>query len=271
MKPKLFYVILFGFVLISWSYAEKAQGPKSLATVNGKEITEKDVEFSLEGLAPEQKKNIIGDRHSRSQVLMSLIDQELLIKKAEEKKMDQTPEFTSAVTAFKKRLLSEMVLQKELGSKVTPKELKKYYENNKIRYSTDAYHVWHILVSDATRAKEIYKKAKVAATDFQALAEKVSEDPSAKNNRGDLGYVDIHSPFVAEFKDAIIGSSKGKLIGPLKTAFGYHVIKIVDKKFGHPLGYDEVELLVQNEFKKELRENYIDELRQKAKIHWSKP
>ncbi|MBI4924708.1 MAG: peptidylprolyl isomerase [Bdellovibrio sp.] len=242
-----------------------------LATVNGKVITEQDLEQALEGMQEGHKKNILSDRMSREQLLMSVIEQELLVKKAVEKKFDQTDEYKRAMEGFRKKFLGELLLQKELGAKVTQKALKSYYDDHKRRYTTDSYHIQHILLSTLEEAKEIAKKVKEPEADFQAMAEKHSKDPSAKNNRGDLGFMDINSPFVTSFKDAVIGATKGKILGPVKTAFGYHIIKIIERKDGRKLNYDEVEYLIQNELKKQLRDDYLDELREKAKIEYSAP
>ena len=99
-----------------------------------------------------------------------------------------------------------------------------------------------------------------------SLAEKFSKDPSAKNNRGDVGMITRDSPFVEDFKDAALRGTKGSIIGPVKTLYGYHIIKITDKKVGRVQGYDEVEMKVQAELKQDLVQKHLSGLKKQAKI-----
>ncbi len=237
-----------------------------VARVNDRPITNKDMEHALQGYNEGQKKSILSDRNSRRQILQGLIDQELLVQKGEKEKLDQAQEFKDALTAFRRQYFAEVLFQRDVDSKISNSVLKKHYDLYKNRYSTDQFHVQHILVSDEEGAKEILKKAKDPNADFQDLAEKASKDPSVKNNRGDLGFVHLNSPYVQEFKDAVFSGSTGDFIGPIKTAYGYHIIKIVEKKLGKPLGFDEVELRVKSELLRIMRENYVGKLKADAAI-----
>jgi parvulin-like peptidyl-prolyl isomerase len=143
---------------------------------------------------------------------------------------------------------------------------KKYYGLNKRKYSTDKVQVQHILVSDEKTAIEILKQAKAKDADFQKLAERHSKDPSAKNNRGDVGVITRDAPFVDEFKDAAFNASKGEIVGPVKTQFGYHIIKVVDKQPGKVMGYDEVEMKVKADLQKEMVQNYVIQLKKGATL-----
>jgi peptidyl-prolyl cis-trans isomerase C len=236
-----------------------------VAKVNGQSITDKDMQAALSSLNEGQRKSVMKDGNSRRELLSSLIDQELLVEQAGKEKLDQDQEYKDALNSFRRNYLASRVLQKNLGSKMTDSAAKKFYEQNKRRYSTDQVHAMHILVDDEAKAKEILKQAKDPAADFQAMAEKMSKDPSAKNNRGDLGFFG-RDRMVPEFTDAAFGASAGDVVGPVKTAFGYHVIKVVERKAGKPLNYDEVELRVKNELRQELTQNYLGTLKKQAKI-----
>jgi parvulin-like peptidyl-prolyl isomerase len=158
------------------------------------------------------------------------------------------------------------VVEKNLGSKLTDSAAKKYYELHKSRFSTDQVHVQHLLTADEPSARELLKKVKEPNADFQEIAEKQSRDPSAKNNRGDLGFIGYDSPFVQEFKDAAFQGAENEIIGPVKTLYGYHLIKIVDKKSGKILQFDEVELKVRNAMRQDLVGAYVGKLKQQAKV-----
>jgi peptidyl-prolyl cis-trans isomerase C len=238
-----------------------------VARVNDQPISDKDLRFALtlSGLNEGQSEGVLKDANSRRQILNSLIDQEVLVSQAKKDKLDQDAEFKEATEAFKKQFLSSRVLQKNLGSKVTDAAVKKYYEAHKSRYSTDQVHAMHILVSDESRAQEVLKLAKAKNADFQQLAEKYSKDPSAKNNRGDLGFFG-RDRMVPEFTSAAFAGEDGQVVGPVKTTYGYHIIKVVEHKTGQTMSFDDVELRVRNDMMQDVREEYVNKLRKQAKI-----
>jgi peptidyl-prolyl cis-trans isomerase C len=236
-----------------------------VAKVNGKEITDRDVQMALSNLNEGQRATMLKDSNTRREIVNSLVDQELLVEQAGKEKLDQDQEFKDAMNAFRRNFLSSRVLQKTLGAKMSDSAAKKYYEQNKRRYSTEQVHALHILVSDEAKARELMKLAKAADADFQALAEKNSKDPSAKNNRGDLGFI-ARDRMVPEFTEAAFSAADGEVVGPVKTAYGYHVIKVTERKAGKPLNYEEVELRVKNDLKQELTQAYIGNLKKQAKV-----
>jgi len=242
-----------------------AMAATELAKVNGRPITDGDLKTALSNLNEGQRQSVLKDPNSRRQVLVSVIDQEVLAQEAEKQKLDQDAEFKEAMAVFRKQLLASKILQKNLSAKLTDAAAKKYYQSHKYKYSTDQVHAQHILVDDEKRAQELLKQAKAAGTDFQELAEKNSKDPSAKNNRGDLGFFG-RDRMVAEFADAAFGADEGAVVGPVKTAYGYHVIKVIQKKIGKPLEFSEVELRVQTDLKQEAIAAFVSKLRETAKI-----
>jgi len=237
-----------------------------LAKVNGKAITDSDVKAALSGMNEGQRENVLRDPATKKQVLGTLIDQEILIQESERLKIDQSQQYKDALNAFKRQYLMSQVLEKGIAGKLTDSAARKYFDAHKRRFSTDQVHVQHILVSDELQAREVLKKAQDPKADFQELAEKFSKDPSAKNNRGDIGVVTRDSPFVEDFKNAAFEGQKGQIVGPIKTAFGFHIIKVVDKKMGRPLEYDEVELKVKAEMRDDLIKEYVGQLKRNAKV-----
>jgi peptidyl-prolyl cis-trans isomerase C len=236
-----------------------------VAKVNGKSITDKDMVDSLGTLNETQRKDVLGDPNSRHQLINTMIDQELLAQEADKEKLDQDDEYKMAVANFKKQFLSNRVLQRNLSSKFTESAAKHYYEENQDRYSTAEVHAMHILVGDEVQAREILKMAKDPKNDFQALAEKYSKDPSAKNNRGDIGFFG-RDRMVPEFTNAAFEAKAGEIVGPIKTSYGYHIIKVIEKKPGKVLEYSDVEARVKNDLQTELTATYLRKLRQQAKV-----
>jgi len=237
-----------------------------LAKVNGKVITDQDVNTALGGFNAGQKRQLLSDVSSKREIVSNLIEQELLIQEGEKQKLDRDADYKAALAAFRRQYLTQRVLSKNIDAKMSESGAKKFYQANKRKYSTDKVHVQHILVADEKTATQVLKQAKAPKADFQKLAEKLSKDPSAKNNRGDIGVITRDSPFVEEFKNAAFEGDKGEVIGPIKTLYGYHIIKIVDKQIGKTLDYNEVEMRVKADYKKDLVQDYLVKLRKQAQV-----
>lgn len=239
-----------------------------VARVNDRVISDMDLRavLNMSGYNEGQRESMMKDSATRRQILNSLIDQEVLIGEAMKEKLDQDSEFKEAIQAFKKQYLSNRVVQKNLANKLTDTAVKKYYESHQSRYSTDQVHAMHILVSDEQRAQELLKMAKAPDADFQALAEKHSKDPSAKNNRGDLGFFG-HDRMVPEFTEAAFSADDGQVVGPIKTSYGYHVIKVIDRKMGKSLSLSDVQYRVRSDLYQAVRQDYVGKLRQQAKVN----
>jgi peptidyl-prolyl cis-trans isomerase C len=253
-------------LLVSASLAAGSAYAVDLAKVNGKVVTDHDLQTALGNLNEGQRANVLKDSNSRRQVLVNVIEQELLVQEAEKEKLDADAEYKASLAAFRKQYLASRVLAKNLSSKFSDSAAKKYYSAHSSRYSTDQVHALHILVSSEAEARELVKKAAtLSEDDFQELAEKISKDPSAKNNRGDLGFFG-RDRMVSEFTDAAFAGAEGSVVGPVKTSYGYHVIKVIKKKMGKPLEFSEVELRVKNDLRNELTQVYVANLKKQSKV-----
>jgi parvulin-like peptidyl-prolyl isomerase len=253
-------------VVLGASFAASAAfAAVEVAKVNGQSITDQDMRAALSNLNEGQRQEVLKDSNSKRQILGGLIDQEVLVDEATKEKLDQDAAYKDAVAAFRKQYLATRIMDKNLSTKLTEATAKKYYDLHKDRYSTDQVHVMHILVNDEETAREVAKLAKVENTDFQELADKYSKDPSAKNNRGDIGFIG-RDRFVPEFTEAAFDAKEGEIVGPIKTSYGYHVIKIIKKRPGKALEYGEVELKVKSDLRQVLAENYVANLRKTAKV-----
>lgn len=240
-----------------------------IATVNGKALQDDDLRNTLRNFNDGQYQGLISNPISRAEAVQAVVDQELLVQMGEKEGLDKSSEFQKTMNAARRQLLATYMLEKKLGPKLSESALRKYYEDNKIRYSTDQVHVQHILTETRAQAEEVMKKAKEPGADFQKLAETLSRDPSAKNNRGDIGFIS-RDQFVPEFTDAAFTAETGSVAGPVQTAYGYHVIKVVDRKLGNKLNYEEVELRVKNALQQRLARELLTHLRSGAKVVISK-
>ncbi len=166
------------------------------------------------------------------------------------------------------------------NTKITEAEMKKYYEENKNNYVDDEVKASHILISTVDqktnkpfseekkkeakkKAEEVYKKVK-AGDDFSKLAKEYSDDKSSAVNGGDLGFFS-KGQMVPEFEKAAFGMDKGEISDIVESQFGYHIIKVTDKKYKE-YTFDEVKNNIkQNLLYKKYTEK-VNELVKKAKI-----
>lgn len=252
-------------VLLSGVLAAAGAQAAVLATVGKKQLTDQDLRSALGQFSDAQRNNILKDSVNRRQVLTGLIEQELLIQEAERQKVGDEEKLKAAVEAFRKQQMVAMLMDKSLSSRLTDAAARKFYDQNKTLFSTDQVRAQHILIQTEAEAREVLKKARAADADFQKLAEQVSRDPSAKNNRGELGYF-TRDQLAEPFTKAAFAASVGDIVGPVKTTYGYHVIRVMDKKVGKIQGYEEVELKVRGMLRQRLAAEYLSQLRTQADV-----
>jgi len=214
---------------------------------------------------------VLSDEASRRQVLANLIDQEVLVIEGERRKLAESQKFKDALENFRKQYLSTRVLEDYLEAEMTPAATRAYYDRHKYRYNLDVAHPQHILLQDEKTALQMLERAKSGKEDFQDLAERFSRDPSAKNNRGDMGLINRDAPYVPEFKEAVFAAAEGDILGPLKTSFGYHIVRIVEKRPGKTLSFEESELKLRNDMRQELSAAYIAKLKRGLEILVNNP
>lgn len=237
----------------------------TLATVNGKVITDEDFKAVTSSLPQAQKDLAAKDPNTRKQILSDLIDQELVIQEAVRERVEDTKEFKEAMASLRKQTLVNAIVSKRLAPKVTPQAIQEFFEKRKYRYSTDQVHAQHILLSNEKEAQAVLAEVKKPGADFQKIAEVRSKDPTVKNTRGDVGFFSRNT-FDPAFSDAAFSAKNGEIVGPVKTAFGFHVIKVIDRKIGKSPDFGEVEQSVRADFQRELLKTFVADLRKKAKI-----
>ena len=237
----------------------------NIARVDGRPITDVELQLSLSGFTQVQRDAYLKDPNSRSQAIGNLIDREVLVVQAEKAKLDQTVDFKNAMNQFRKQYLANVILERAIAPQMTEAAAKAFYNLYQSRYTTDRVRAQHVLLPTEAEARNILKLVKQPDADFQALAEKYSVDPSAKNNRGELAFFQRDS-LAPEFTDPVFAAKTGEIIGPIKTLYGYHIVKVLERKAGTKLGYDEVELRVKSDLRKEVVGTFLANARKGVKI-----
>ena len=167
--------------------------------------------------------------------------------------------------------LEALYRQVVAGQEVGPQEVADYYEQNKEQFVIpEQVRASHILLNTEEEARQVLAQLRGGAR-FEQLAAERSVDPSAKENQGDLGYFDREASLAAEFKEAAFSLKVGEVTpSPVKTQFGYHLIRLVDRTPARQQPLEEVrgaivERLRQNK-ENAFFQQFVEELREGAKI-----
>jgi len=236
---------------------------QTLATVNGKAITDADVNTELMSATQGRVNQIPADRLEmfKKQVLQQLISKEIIFDDAKKSGILKSPEYKEEYNKLLTRMKKELAIQvwqKKLADsiKISNKELRDYYNKNKDEFKEKAsVHARHILVKTKAEAEKIIAELKglhgqKLKEKFIELAKKDSTGPSGANG-GDLGYF-TQGQMVPAFNDKVFSMKKGSItLTPVKTQFGYHVIYLEDKKPAMTKTFDEVKTFIEQRLKME--------------------
>jgi peptidyl-prolyl cis-trans isomerase C len=254
---------LFAFALTALISAN-AFAAVELAKIGSKSLTDADVK-SLVGVIPEgQKQQINGDVNIKNRMVDNLIAEELFVQEGEKTGLAKDKEFQIALERARRQLLANRYLQKNIMPKLTDANIRKFFDSNKLRYNQDEIHAFHVLVKTEAEAKEVYGKAK-GGEDFEVLAKKYSKDPTSAQNMGDLGFM-TRSRMPPQFSEAAFAMKAGEISQPVKTPFGYHIIKMVEKREGKPVKFDDVKDQVRADYQGDSINELIASLKKSNKV-----
>ncbi len=261
-------------LLIDSSGAVYAQDKDPVvAKVDGVEIRQSDLAIAeqeagqLPPMSPEAKHDYL------VQISADLI---LVAKSAEAKKFGDSDDFKRKLEFTRKKLLMEALMQSVGKDALTDAAMHQVYDEALKQISDEQeVHARHILIratpNDEKASKEAEEKIKAVIArlkkgeDFVKLANDLTEDPSGKANGGDLGYFSKEQ-MVPEFSDTAFRLEKGQISDPVKTQFGWHVIKVEDKRSKQPPKFDEVKPQLERYVIGKAQSDLVMSLRKDAKI-----
>lgn len=218
---------------------------KVLATVNGKEITQDIVMQFLNDLGPQTAMQFQSPE-GISKVVEELINQEMLYLDAKENNLQDEDEFKVQLEKFKEGLLKQYAVNKLLMNvEVTEDEMKDFFEKNKENFNTqETITSGHILIETEEEANKIMEEIKEGKS-FEEAAKEYSSCPS-KEQGGSLGESN-RGQMVPEFEDVAFAMEIGALSEPVKSEFGYHIIKLYDKKEASAPEFEDVKDQVRSQ------------------------
>ncbi len=233
-----------------------------LAKVNGSEIRQSDVSVAEEELGPSLAQMDPAAR--RENVLSFLIDMKIITKAAEDKKIENSEDFKRRLAFARDRLLMDKLLASEGKAALTPDAMKTVYDDaSKQITSEQEVHARHILVPTEEEARKIEDELKKGA-DFAELAKKESKDPGASDG-GDLGFF-TKEQMVPEFSKVAFALEPGKISDPVKTQFGWHIIKVEEKRARKAPDFDQVKSQIEQFVTRKAQADYVAKLRETAKV-----
>jgi len=241
----------------------QAQPDKVIAKVSGVEIRESDLAMAEEDMG-QQAQQLEGDA-KRDALVGYLADVIIVSKAAEAKKLTEQKEFKSRIAFIRNKLAMEMLLVEEGKAASTDAAMKKVYEEAVQKAGPEQeVRARHILVPTEEEAKAVLAEVK-KGTDFAELAKQKSKDPGAAAEGGDLGYFG-KAQMVPEFAEVAFKLNKGEVSDPVKTQFGWHIIKVEDKRTKPVPEFDKVKDQIETYVTRKAQADYIHKLQETAKI-----
>src|ERR1700742_4325634 len=235
---------------------------KVLAKVNGSEIRQSDVALAEEELGPSLAQ--MDPATKDENVLAFLIDMKLVAKAAEDKKVEDSDDFKKRMGFTRSRLLMDSLLASEGKAATTDEAMKKVYEDAAKQITGEQeVHARHILVETEDEAKAVKAELDKGA-DFAELAKKKSKDPGAADG-GDLGFF-TKEQMVPEFSAVAFALEPGKISDPVKSQFGWHIIKVEEKRNRKAPDYAQVKAQIETYVTRKAQADYDSKLREAAKI-----
>ena len=260
---KTFIIIKLLFVL-SFNSAF-AQDPNKViaAQVNDHIISAKDVLMALEKLPSKIKEQPLPSLYPN--IVNELINQHLIAQQAYKENLDKNKKVLSEINKSKEQIMAKYWLNSYLSQQLDKKNLKNFYNNYlKSFKSSKEYNASHILVKEEKEALNIIKKLNNKAS-FSDLAKEFSVGPSGKTG-GKLGWFSS-GQMVKEFEKATFILNKGQITKePVKTKFGFHIIKLNDVRISQPKNFTEIEPEIINMIKKKSLVNLEKEIKKNQKI-----
>jgi len=241
----------------------------AVAKVNGKTLTEADLKLAEEELGPRLGDDVNGlpDATKRRIFLEYVIENQLFSDAAESGSLATTPEFEERMRYWRRRALRDTYVAKEVKGSISEAAAKTFYDDKvKEMKPEQEVQVRHILVDTEEKAKDLKEKLKAGA-DFAALAKEHSTDPGSKDNGGLYPHFG-KGRMVPEFEAAAFALEKGGLSDPVKSQFGWHLIKLEDKRTKEPPTFDQVKDVILSGMIQNKEQTVGADLRKKAEVEY---
>jgi peptidyl-prolyl cis-trans isomerase C len=268
IKSRVLHLAALAFVGAALSFGPRpalAEQDAVVATLNGREIRESDLALAEAEVGPEVANMPAANR--RRLLLEFLIEMQLFADAADSASLTSGPDFEKRAAYWTTRAKRDAYYEKSIKGTVSEPLAKGIYDDKvKMIPAEDEVEARHILVDSEEKAKEVIEKIN-KGDDFAKLAAEYSSDPGSKADGGKLGYFS-KGQMVKEFEDAAFVLKKGEVSKPVKSKFGWHVIKVEDRRTKPLPTFDEVKGQIVNSLVQQKGQQTATDLRGKAKIEY---
>lgn len=263
MIPIKKIALMMAFCLVTtFGVATAMAEDRVVAKVNGHDITVKEVSLAADDILPQ-----LGNVPSKLRfafVVEYLVERHLLAQAAVKEGEADSAEYKARLAFYQAKALRDAYFAEKLKPSVTEEAIRKAYEKEAVKIKPeDRARARHILVATKAEAEAVIERLKKGEK-FEDIAKQVSLDGS-KDYGGDLGYFTA-SEMVPAFSKAAFDLQPGEISGPVKTQYGWHVIKLEDRKAGGPQPYDKVHDAIKLVLLREAVQDKLVELRKAANI-----
>lgn len=253
-------------VLLATPLVASAQ---NIATVNGKPVPKSRVDVLIQSVqAQAAQRNQAPPPNLEQLARDKVVMDEIFSQEAEKRGIPATAEFKGQMEAARQGLLvQDLFANYEKTVKVSDADVQAEYDRYKAQASGTEYHARHILVDDEALAKKLIADINGGAK-FEDVAKKNSKDTGSAENGGDLDFANPKS-YVPEFSEALVKLKKGEMTAvPVKSQFGYHIIKLEDTREAKFPSLEEVKPQIVARLTQQKVIEYRDDLRTKAKTDY---
>jgi peptidyl-prolyl cis-trans isomerase C len=232
-----------------------------ISTVNGNPITQGMLDATVKQLPPQMREQL-EQSNQMGQVKERLIVGDLLYREALTRKLHEKPEVQELLALAQRTALADAALEAVTAERVTDAAIQQWYTDHAVQFAQPQAFVRHILVEDEAAAADIVAQARAGA-DFAALAASRSKDAGSAAKGGELGWIS-QKQILPDLAGPIFATEKGAVTDPVKTRFGFHVMKVEDKRETVPL--EEVKDQIRDQVKQDAVSAYIKEIRAAATV-----
>ncbi|HWB46830.1 MAG TPA: peptidylprolyl isomerase [Hyphomicrobiaceae bacterium] len=239
-----------------------------VAKVNGKAITEGDMKLAEAEIGGDL--GTLPEATKRRVLVEFLIENQLFADQADKLKLGSGAGFDERMQYWRRRTLRDVFFDKTLKDSVSDDEAKKFFDQQvKQMKPREEIRARHILVESKEKAVEVYEKIQHGG-DFAALAKEYSKDPGSKEQGGELGFFS-RGQMVPQFEEAAFKLNKGEVSEPFQTQFGWHIVKVDDRREQPAPSFEAVKERVRAAIIHRKAEETAAELRKQAAIEYVDP
>lgn len=262
MKPSRLALLSLAALLLA-APASLAQTYTVVARVNGLPITEREIALATEDLG--ERLAQVPEARKRDEVISYLVDLKLGAKAAADARIGEGPDFVARLAYNRDKVLLDQYLALEAKKAATPEAAKKLFDDTlKALTPEEEVNARHILVEEEAQAKAVAERLK-KGEDFAKVAAELSKDPGSGKEGGSLGWFSKER-MVPEFAEAAFKLEKGQVSEPVKSQFGWHVIRLEDRRSKPLPAFDEVKPQIDQYLERKAQQDTILALRENAKI-----